>query len=319
MMAEDAKKLYYNLGEFIWRRNDNALFVVARIMNSKNEKVYQLICVNGVGDDTYASCDKIAEDHTIFTPIAPGDLKLNQHIWTKTGGREYTVSSVFPGEPPENPCHHCYNGMCEQCTYGYKSEVQIMSMIGDGSNNTKYRIVSMDGKRSYDVDNNALKDDSEFTVYPSKVKLNSILVIRTGWTLEKFKQVCAEDPTINSDDEAEKIMNERLEAESVDTGETIEDDSYTRWKKGLKVVNLPKYDLNYFQRGLAYHVHKVNNCYPGEFHGIMLEATEGLLKVIKLGNLIHYESTEVVEIPLKEYMNGEWRVVRLIEEEKEND
>ena len=81
-------------------------------------------------------------------------------------------------------------------------------------------------------------------------------------------------PIINSDDEAEKVMNERLDKESVYTGETIEDDSYTRWKNGLKVVNIPKFDLNYFQRGLGYHINKVTSCYPVEFYGIMVEATE---------------------------------------------
>jgi hypothetical protein len=109
-------------------------------------------------------------------------------------------------------------------------------------------------------------------------------------------------------------MNERLEAESVATGETIENDSYTRWRDGLKVVNIPKFDLKYFIKGLAYHVNKVTSNYPGEFYGIMVEATENLLRVMKLGTHIHIESTEIIEIPLKEYLNGDWHVVRLVEE-----
>lgn len=292
MAKEDAEKLlFYNIGDYIWRRQDNALFEVTQIIHSGDLDQYELTCVNGVGDNTYASCVKLSVDHTIFTLIAPSDLKLNQHIWNKSTGREYVVIDIFPGETPKHPCHSCHNGMCEQCTYGYKSDAQIMSMLGDGSSDTRYRIVSMDGKRSYDVNNYAIKDDSEFTVYPPHI---------VGLTSER---------------EAEAVMNENLEKEAVDTDVKI--DSYEKWKRNLKIVNIPKFDLNYFKRGVGYHVEK-HACYPGAFDGILMEATENLLKVMKLGNSIHYESTEIIEIPLKEYMNGEWHIVRLVEEEKEN-
>jgi hypothetical protein len=291
MGKEDAKKLFYNPGDFIWRRQDNALFKVAQIIHSGDLDQYELICVNGVGDNTYASCVKLSVDHTIFTPIAPSDLKLNQHIWNKSTGREYVVTDIFLGETPKHPCRNCHDGICEQCMYGYKSDAQIMSMIGNGSSDTKYRVESLDHKRSYDIDNNALKEDSEFTIYPPH---------KVGLT---------------SEGEAEAVMNENLEKESVDTDVKI--DSYEKWKKSLKIVNIPKFDLNYFKRGVGYHVEK-RACYPGAFDGILMEATEDLLKVMKLGNSIHFESTEIIEIPLKEYTDGKWRIVRLVEEEKEN-
>lgn len=297
-MENEKKGQYYNPGDTLWRHDDNALFQITDIVcdepvtPDQNKTYYKLNCINGVTEnDEIAYCDLVATGKTALSPIAPSDLKLNQHIWNKSTGREYVVIDIFPGETPKHPCHSCHNGMCEQCTYGYKSDAQIMSMLGDGSSDTRYRIVSMDGKRSYDVNNYAIKDDSEFTVYPPhKVELTS-------------------------EREAEAVMNENLEKESVDTDVKI--DSYEKWKKSLKIVNIPKFDLNYFKRGVGYHVEK-RACYPGAFDGILMEATENLLKVMKLGNSIHYESTEIIEIPLKEYMDGKWHIVRLVEEEKEN-
>lgn len=96
---------------------------------------------------------------------------------------------------------------------------------------------------------------------------------------------------------------------------TTVDNSYDRWRKSLKVVNVAKFDQEYFKRGLAYHVDK---CGYGDndFHGIMVNADENTLKVMKLGRDINCEDdTEIVEIPLEEYMDGRWHIVRLVEEE----
>ena len=79
-------------------------------------------------------------------------------------------------------------------------------------------------------------------------------------------------------------------------------------------MNVAKFDQEYFQRGLAYHVQK-QGYGDGEFYGIMFSVDEDTLKVMKLGTHINYENdTEIVEIPLKEYMGGLWHIVRLVEE-----
>ena len=122
-----------------------------------------------------------------------------------------------------------------------------------------------------------------------------------------------EESEEKAEKEVDDVMNDKLEKESIDTG-TIIDNSYDAWKNNLKVVTVSKFDQTYFQRGLGYHVHKVTSNYPGEFYGIMMEVTEDLLRVMKLGNHINISSSEIVEIPLKEYLNGDWRVVRLVEE-----
>ena len=53
----------------------------------------------------------------------------------------------------------------------------------------------------------------------------------------------------------------------------------------------------------------------GKSQSIMVSTSENTLKVMKLGTHINYENdTEIIEIPLKEYMDGLWHIVRLVEE-----
>ncbi len=117
----------------------------------------------------------------------------------------------------------------------------------------------------------------------------------------------------NAEIEVDNVINDKLETESIETGTTV-DNSYDRWRKNLKVVNVAKFDQKYFRRGLAYHVDK---CGYGDndFHGIMVSVDENTLKVMKLGRDINCEDdTEIVEISLEEYMDGRWHIVRLVEE-----
>lgn len=120
---------------------------------------------------------------------------------------------------------------------------------------------------------------------------------------------------VDSEHEAESIINEHIEKESIDTSTTI-DNSYEIWKKSLKIINVPKFDLSYFQCGAAYCVRK-HAMDDDEFNGIMVGADENTLKILKRGTGINYgNDTEIIEITLKEYMNGRWYIVRLIKEEK---
>lgn len=112
------------------------------------------------------------------------------------------------------------------------------------------------------------------------------------------------------------ITQKKLEKESINTGTTV-DNSYDTWRNNLKVVNVAKFDQTYFQRGLAYHVQK-RGFGDYEFNGIMVSVDENTLKVLRLGTHISYDyenDTEIVFIPLKEYMDGLWHIVRLVEEE----
>ena len=331
----------YKVGELLWRTTDNALFEITQVdygmICENSDNAYTLKCVNHMDvaehvverepeTELRVSIDMVHTKNSIYTPYQPSKLKKGQHVWNKAiigRNKEFIVEDVrdIPGSCKEKPCKTCHDGKCEQCRWGYRSEEDIAKELAATYKKpeTIYTLVGIDGREQYKV-NDSIFADSWSMLPPYyedidkfvKSEMKSIRDASLG--TDDQSETEAGDPTINSDDEAEKVMNERLEAESVATGETIENDSYTRWRDGLKVVNIPKFDLKYFIKGLAYHVNKVTSNYPGEFYGIMVEATENLLRVMKLGTHIHIESTEIIEIPLKEYLNGDWHIVRLVEE-----
>ena len=331
----------YKVGELLWRTTDNALFEITQVdlgmICENSDNAYTLKCVNHMDvaervvgrepeTELHVSIDMVHAKNSIYTPYQPSKPKKGQHVWNKTiigRNKEFIVEDVkdVPGSCKEIPCKTCHDGKCEQCRWGYRSEEDIAKELAATYKKpeTIYTLVGIDGREQYKVNDSIFADSwSMLPPYYEEIdkfvksEMKSIKDASLG--TDDQSETEAGDPTINSDDEAEKVMNERLEAESVATGETIENDSYTRWRDGLKVVNIPKFDLNYFIKGLAYHVNKVTSNYPGEFYGIMVEATENLLRVMKLGTHIHIESTEIIEIPLKEYLNGDWHVIRLVEE-----
>jgi hypothetical protein len=146
--------------------------------------------------------------------------------------------------------------------------------------------------------------------YEMKTLGGGIGVIDSG-----FNEIPLEKDIEKAEREADDVMNDKLEKESIDTGTTV-DNSYEIWKNSLKIVNVPKFDLSYFQTGAAYYVQKHQMGYDG-FNGIMFEVNENTLKVLKRGTQMNFgNDTEIVEIPLKEYLNGRWHIVRLVKEAK---
>ena len=317
----------YNVGELLWRTTDNALFEITQIdygMACKNrDNAYTLKCVNHMNvaervtdhepeTELVVNMDMVHAKNSIYTPYQPSKPKKGQHVWNKTiigRNKEFIVEDVkdIPGGCKEIPCKTCHNGKCEQCQWGYRSEEDIAKEIAVTYKKpeTIYTMVGIDGREQYKA-NDSMFADTWSMLPPYYEDIDKFV---------KSEMKSIKDASLGTDDqsetEAEAVVNDQIEKEAVDTG--IED-YYEIWKNSLKVVNIPKFDLNYFIKGLAYHVNKVTSNFPGEFYGIMLEATENLLRVMKLGTHIHIESTEIIEIPLKEYLNGDWHIVRLVEE-----
>ena len=317
----------YKVGELLWRTTDNALFEITQIdsgMACENgDNAYTLKCVNHMDvaervvgrepeTELHVSIDMVHAKNSIYTPYQPSKPKKGQHVWNRTiigRNKEFIVEDVkdIPGSCKETPCKTCHNGKCEQCQWGYRSEEDIAKEIAATYKKpeTIYTMVGIDGREQYKA-NDCIFADTWSMLPPYYEDIDKFV---------KSEMKSIRDASLGTDDqsetEAEAVVNDQIEKEAVDTG--IED-YYEIWKNSLKVVNIPKFDLNYFIKGLAYHVNKVTSNYPGEFYGIMLEATENLLRVMKLGTHIHIESTEIIEIPLKEYLNGDWHVVRLVEE-----
>lgn len=317
----------YKVGELLWRTTDNALFEITQIdygaEGENRDNAYTLKCVNHMDvaehvvehepeTELRVSIDMVHTKNSIYTPYQPSKPKKGQHVWNRTiigRNKEFIVEVVkdIPGSCEEIPCKTCHNGKCEQCRWGYRSEEDIAKEISATYKKpeTIYTLVGIDGREQYKV-NDSLFADSWSMLPPYYEDIDNFV---------KSEMKSIKDASLGTDDqsetEAEDVVNDQIEKEAVDTG--IED-YYEIWKSSLKVVNIPKFDLNYFTKGFAYHVNKVTSNYPGKFYGIMLEATENLLRVMKLGTHMHIESTEIIEIPLKEYLNGDWHIVRLVEE-----
>ena len=317
----------YKVGELLWRTTDNALFEITQVdygmICENSDNAYTLKCVNHMDvaehvverepeTELRVSIDMVHTKNSIYTPYQPSKLKKGQHVWNKAiigRNKEFIVEDVrdIPGSCKEKPCKTCHDGKCEQCRWGYRSEEDIAKELAATYKKpeTIYTLVGIDGREQYKV-NDSIFADSWSMLPPYYEEIDKFV---------KSEMKSIKDASLGTDDqsetEAEEFVNDQIEKEAVDTG--IED-YYEIWKNSLKVVNIPKFDLNYFIKGLAYHVNKVTSNYPGEFYGIMVEATENILRVMKLGTHIHIESTEIIEIPLKEYLNGDWHIVRLVEE-----
>ena len=303
----------YKVGELLWRTTDNALFEITQVdygmICENSDNAYTLKCVNHMDvaehvverepeTELRVSIDMVHTKNSIYTPYQPSKLKKGQHVWNKAiigRNKEFIVEDVrdIPGSCKEKPCKTCHDGKCEQCRWGYRSEEDIAKELAATYKKpeTIYTLVGIDGREQYKV-NDSIFADSWSMLPPYYEEIDKFV---------KSEMKSIKDASLGTDDqsetEAEEFVNDQIEKEAVDTG--IED-YYEIWKNSLKVVNIPKFDLNYFIKGLAYHVNKVTSNYPGEFYGIMVEATENILRVMKLGTHIHIESTEIIEIPLKE-------------------
>lgn len=321
----------FDVGNLLWRTTDNASFEIIRINPSqvngddRSPSSYILKCVNHMDvaerDNDHepeieleVGVDMVHAKNSIYTPYQPSKPKKGQHVWNKDiidRNNEFIVEDVkdISASCKEKPCKTCRNGICEQCHWGYRSEEDIAKEIATTYKKpeTIYTMIGIDGRERYKV-NDSIFADSWSMLPPYYEEIDKFV---------KSEMKSIKDASLGADDqsetEAEDVVNDQIEKEAVDTSITIEN-SYETWKKSLKIVNIPKFDTEYFHHGAAYHVKKCNGIYPGEFNGIMLEAKEDCLRVMKLGTSIHYESTEIIEIGIKEYLNGDWHIVRLVEE-----
>lgn len=342
---------HYHVGEYLWRTTDNALFKITNVTlgmmdGNDGNSSYDLTCVNHAPvKDVTVYLEMVHDTGSIYTIYQPSKPVKGQHVWNifidpvchdkyrhdyyrNKSENEFIVEDVVEKiEDPSDldPCKKCHNGVCEQCNWGYRPKSEVLAEVSKHRKKPE-TIITLMNLSGHKVQTITLEQfNASFSMLPPDIyeidkfvreEIKSIRDASLG--TDDQSETEAGDPTINSDDEAEKVMNERLEAESVATGETIENDSYTRWRDGLKVVNVAKFDQEYFRCGLAYHVQK-RGYRDNEFYGIMVGVDENTLTVMKPGetriNLSF--ATEIVEIPLKEYMDGLWRIVRLVEEVNE--
>ena len=329
---------YYHVGEYLWRTTDNALFKVVQInMTGDAEddiETYDLECVNNAPvDDETVYVKKVHEHNSIYTIYQPSKPVKGQHVWNifidsvchdkyrhdyhhDKHENEFIVEDVVEKtkDPSElDPCKKCHNGVCEQCTYGYRPKSEVLAEVSKHCVKTEtiITLMNLSGHKKQTI--TLEQFNTSFTMLPPDIYEIDKFVREEIKSIRDNSLGC-EGSEEKAEKEVDDVMNDKLEKESIDTGTTV-DNSYDAWRNNLKVVNVAKFDQEYFRCGLAYHVQK-RGYGDNEFYGIMVSVDENTLTVMKPGgtriNLTF--ATEIVEIPLKEYMDGLWRIVRLVEE-----
>lgn len=334
------KKTYdhYNVGEYLWRTTDNALFEITNVTlgmidGNDGNSSYDLTCVNHAPvKDVTVYLEMVHDTGSIYTVYQPSKPVKGQHVWNifidpvchdkyrhdyhhDKHENEFIVESVVEKkEDPSDldPCKKCHNGICEQCGYGYRPKSEVLAKVGEHRKKPE-TIITLMNLSGHKVQTITLEQfNALFTMLPPDIYEIDKFIIEEIKSIRDNSLGCEESEE-KAEKEVDDVMNDKLEKESIDTGTTV-DNSYDAWRNNLKVVNVAKFDQEYFRRGLAYHVQK-RGYGDNEFYGIMVSVDENTLKVMKLGTHINYENdTEIVEIPLKEYMDGLWNIVRLVEE-----
>lgn len=307
----------YNVGEYLWRTTDNALFKVVQInttgdVEDDNIATYDLECVNNAPvDDETVYVEKVHGDNSIYTTCKPSKPMKGQHVWNifidpvchdkyrhdyyrNKSENEFVVEDVVEKKEDSydlNPCKNCHNGICEQCGYGYRPKSEVLAEVSKHRKKpeTMITLMNLSGHKAQTI--TLEQFNASFSMLPPD------MLELDRFVKEKIK------PT----------QDNSLGCEKSDI-----DSSYDEWRNNLKVVNVVKFDPEYFQRGLAYHVQKRGN-YGDEFYGIMASVNENTLKVLKFTHIDYGNDIEIVEIPLKEYMDGRWCIVRLVEEKNEKE
>lgn len=331
---------HYHVGEYLWRTTDNALFKITNVNlgmtddDGSDYSSYDLTCVNHAPvKDVTVYLEMVHEQGSIYTTYQPSKPLKGQHVWNifidsvchdkyrhdyhhDKHENEFIVESVVEKkEDPSDldPCKKCHNGKCKQCNWGYRPKSEVLAEVSQSHRKKPETMITLMNLSGHKVQTITLEQfNASFTMLPPDIYEIDKFVREEIKSIRDNSLGCEESEE-KAEKEVDDIMNDKLENESIDTGTTVEN-SYDAWRKNLKVVNVLKFDQEYFQRGLAYHVQK-HGIDGDEFYGIMVSVDENILKVLKPGTRINLTfTTEIVEIPLKEYMDGLWRIVRLVEE-----
>jgi hypothetical protein len=317
---------HYHVGEYLWRTTDNALFKVVQINTTSPVEddiaTYDLECVNNASvDDETVYVKNVHDPHSIYTSYQPSKPVKGQHVWNlfidQEREKEFIVEDVVEKkwDPSDlDPCKKCHNGVCEQCNWGYRPKSEVLAEVGYRKKpETIITLMNLSGHKKQTI--TLEQFNASFTMLPPHIYEIDKFVKEEIKSIRDNSLGCEESEE-KAEKEVDDVMNDKLEKESIDTGTTV-DNSYDTWKNNLKIVNVAKFDQKYFQRGLAYHVRKRSMDGDG-FNGIMFSVDENTLQVMKLGEAhINYQyNSELVEIQLKEYMDGRWSIVRLVEEVK---
>lgn len=315
-------------GDMLWRACDNRLFIVKEVIHDKIYVLIDPLNIHSKSEIQYvnvSAIDEMVNDPIYIDRVDTTKLPwVGQHVWKLNTDKEFRVEKVvdtWRGKTydPEGPCNKCFNGKCEQCNWGYRSHDDVMKEYNElyrPENHYNISLLSVDGKQQDCV--NLIGYNNLYTPIPPNIS-------------ELTKKVISYEYECENKTKYEKIVK-KVESDMMKEGEDIdmtksyggyqetlikaiedtEKDSYQKWKESLHVVNVPKFDLEYFIRKKAYYIKR--------HQGIQLEADALLMSVsedeleffrIEGGKKVDFQATELVKVPIKEYLNGTWTIKRL--------
>lgn len=318
-------------GDILWRVCDNALFIVKEVINDKIYVLMNPLNIDKNADIQFVNVNCIDEYDTplfnncIDTSKPPTD---GRRMWK--GDRCLRVISVTDNAPskpydPKGPCNSCYNRKCEQCAYGYRSHDSVMKEYNELYNPRTRYIVHFVCEDNSERDYTLKQCFEELSLIPYNISELTKKVLSYEYSGEN--KTLYEDiiKKVESDMMEEGNVNEDIDMKASYGGyvktltEAIEDtekDSYQKWKDSLHVVNVPKFDLKYFIRKKAYYI-KRHQGIQLEADALLMSVSEDELEFLRIegGKIVDFQVSELVKIPIKEYLNGIWTIKRLGGEE----
>lgn len=317
-------------GDMLWRACDNRLFIVKEVIHDKIYVLIDPLNMHSKSEIQYVNVpaiDEMADDAPYIDHADTTKLPWEgQHVWKLNNDKRFRVEKVvdtWRGRTydPEGPCNKCFNGKCEQCNWGYRKHDDIMKEYNElyrPENHYNIILLSLDGKQQDRV--NLIGYNNLYTPIPPNISELTKKVISYKYEYENKIQYERIVERVESD------MIKEVYADPIDMTksyggyqealtEAIEDaekDSYQKWKDSLHVVNVPKFDLKYFIRKKAYYI-KRHQGIQLEADALLMSVSEDELEFLRIegGKTVDFQASELVKIPIKEYLNGTWTIKRL--------
>ena len=331
-------------GDMLWRVRDNTLFIVKEVIHDKIYVLMNPLNIDKNDDIQFVNvhlideCDTPLFNNCIDTSKQPAVGTL---MWK--GDKCLRVISVTYNAPikpydPKGPCNSCYNRKCEQCAYGYRPHDSVMKEYNELYNpRTRYTIhlaCEDNSKRDYTL-KQCFEELSLIPYNISELTKKVLSYEYSGENKTRYDDIVKKvESDMIKDDEADvidgfennsKVQNEDIDMKNSYGGyvktltEAIEDtekDSYQKWKESLHVVNVLKFDMKYFIRKKAYYI-KRHQGVQLEADALLMSVSEDELEFLRIegGKTVDFQVSELVKIPIKEYLNGIWTIKRLWGEE----
>ena len=318
-------------GDMLWRACDNRLFIVKEVIHDKIYVLIDPLNIHAKSEIQYVNVpaiDDMVDDAPYIDHVDTTKLPwVGQHVWKLRTDKRFRVEKVvdtWRGRTydPEGPCNKCFNGKCEQCNWGYRKHDDIMKEYNElykPENHYQITLLSVDGKQQDCV--NLIGYNNLYTPIPPNISELTKKVISYEYEYENKTQYERIVKLVESDMIKEGNVNEDIDmtksyggyqetiAEAI---ENTEKDSYQKWKDSLHVVNVPKFDLKYFIRKKAYYI-KRHQGIQLEADALLMSVSEDELEFLRIegGKIADFQASELVKIPIKEYLNGTWTIKRL--------